>query len=911
MKDFEFSYTTGGVSLKYKDVTIIRKSSLYVVSPGWTRLLFGHHQAEHKITCEDIPDGKVVRISMGNEFFSATYHVTMKDSNEVTIDLAYQLVQDVPAEIEYCVGYIPAQLIAGFPYEAETEEGQRSGFVPYTAKSADHFESMLVPPFKRLEFETRPADIEISVSGDCSGLIIFDARRDPQVWAREAPIFWCGMGHPPEKIVYGKEYHVVTNFKFVPRQVQECFELNPTSVEIKTVKNAKLPKEDLIKIIPEPKYVEYSERDFIIEDNVAIVLPDNPTSDDRLNAEILNEELNDIYGVTLPVTTPSKMKPGTKIIGIGEPARNSTVAYLCKETGLEVPNYDEGYALKSCSQFVVIAGKDTRGTFYGVQTLLQLLKPTVDGAAVHGAIVRDWPTMKIRGAHIFMGGQGKPFIKKLIRRIFARHKMNYLIFQTDYVKWESHPEIWVSYGASKADVKEVVEYAKMHHMEVVPLVQSLGHSEWMFANNSNLNLAEDPEHPYGYCPSKPESYKFLFDIYNEAIEVFKPKVFHIGHDEITMRGRFPRDELCSKKTISQLFLEDVEKLRAYLAERGIRTMLWGDMMLHSSETPCAGMAESLEAAKERREALPKDIIIADWHYCTSEDFPSVRLFKEKGHEVLACTWYNPYNIYDFSRSAKKDGAEGLIQTLWSGFNVDERCLDQQFHQYHAFILAAEYAWNTGETSVSDLPYFSGEEFLKLWRREKADHSASDGFVVNLSPFANIMLSSDNESAWIGYGPDHDLRELKTGNIRLCGIGFEIPQNKALMFSGAMNPKGSWPCEIRIPLSRTADSVAFLIATGWVAEKGTPVGKIVFRYSNTESMVLDLVYGKNIAAWNDHGSIPYATVAWRGKTRAGEIIALRILQWNNPYPKRPIQAIEILSNNTEACPIVFAITGIGG
>ncbi|MDI6829432.1 MAG: hypothetical protein QME62_13210, partial [Armatimonadota bacterium] len=66
MKDFEFAYTTGGVTLKYKGVTVIRKSSLYVVSPGWTKLIFGHHLAEHNITSEDIPGGRTVKVSMGN-----------------------------------------------------------------------------------------------------------------------------------------------------------------------------------------------------------------------------------------------------------------------------------------------------------------------------------------------------------------------------------------------------------------------------------------------------------------------------------------------------------------------------------------------------------------------------------------------------------------------------------------------------------------------------------------------------------------------------------------------------------------------------------------------------------------------------------------------------------------------------
>jgi len=906
---FDFAYGKGGMTLKYKGVTFIRRSSLYCVSPGWTSLLFGHHLEEQHISSEDIPGGKIVKVAMQNETFAAEYRVTMLESDEVIIDLGYRLLRDVPAEIEYCVGYIPASLIVGLPYEADTVEGRKSGVTPYFAKSADHFEAMLVPPFKRLSFKSRLADIEMTVSGDQPNLIIFDARRDPQAWAREAPVFWCGMGVPPEQVKFGKEYHVVTTIKFTDRAgIPAKPEIAPETVNIKMVRDAKLPTEHLPNIIPEPKSVQFDEQDFVIKGNAAIVLPDGPTADDWLNADILNEELRDIYGIEIPVTTASKMKPGTKVIAIGEAGRNSVLDYLCSKVGIQAPPHDEGYALKACPEFVAILGKDTRGTFYGVQTLLQLLKPTVDGASVRGALVNDWPTMRIRGAHVFIGNEAKPFLEKMIRRIFARHKMNYLIIEADYTKWETHPEIWLPWSTSKQDLKEIIDYARLHHMEVVPLVQSLGHSEWMFANGSNLDIAEDPEHPYGYCPSKPESYKFIFEIYSEALELFRPRVFHIGHDEVTMRGRFPHDEVCSKHTVSELFLKDVKTLYDWFKARGVRTMMWGDMMLYKTETPDAGWAESLEAAQERRRELPSDIIIADWHYCAAPDFPSVRLFKEKGHEVLACTWYNPKNIADFARSAKKDGADGLIQTLWSGYNISEKCLKDQFQQYHAYIVAAEYAWNDSRLAVEELPYTPADEFMALWKRERAEHSSRNGFVVDLSPFANVAMSAEDTNAWVGYGPEHDLRSFKTGTVRLRGVEFEVPVNKALMLWGAMNPDGNWPSGIRIPLDRTAEGLAFLMATGWSTEKGENVGRIEIRWSDTESMVLDLVYGENVAAWNDPIPTPSAPTAWVGKTQAGERVTLRMINWQNPYPERPIRSVEITSSGTEACPVVFGITG---
>jgi hypothetical protein len=248
-------------------------------------------------------------------------------------------------------------------------------------------------------------------------------------------------------------------------------------------------------------------------------------------------------------------------------------------------------------------------------------------------------------------------------------------------------------------------------------------------------------------------------------------------------------------------------------------------------------------------------------------------------------------------------------TLWAGYNINEGVLGPSFQQFHAYILAAEYAWNTGETSLADLGYEPAEEFNKLWKREKADHSSKDGFTIDLSPFANVTLAKA-ENSWLGCGPQHDLRGFKTGTVRLRGINFFVPKNGAILFAGPMNPAGEWPSRLRLPIGRKAENLVFLLATGRHAEKGETVGRITIRYSNTEAMALDLVYWENIAAWDDLSAAPSAQVAWLGNTPAGDRAALRILDWRNPSPDRDIQSIEITSSGTEASAILFAITGLG-
>ena len=637
-----------------------------------------------------------------------------------------------------------------------------------------------------------------------------------------------------------------------------------------------------------------------------IVLPDKPTEDDRFAAESLNEELREVHGIELRVVSAKEVETGRNIILIGEPGRHSLLGKMCAETGTTPPTNAEGYAVKVSPRFALVAGTDVRGTFYGVQTLIQLLKPATAGACVQGAVLSDWPTMKIRGAHVFIGNEARPFLEKMIRRIFARHKMNYLCIQADYTKWDTSPAIWLPWSTSKDDLRAIVACAEKHHMEVVPLVQLLGHAEWAFKNGANLDIAEDPAHPYAFCPSNPKTLEFMYGVIDEALDIFHPKQFHIGHDEVRMEGGWPKDEVCKQKSVTRLFIDHIRTLHDYLAKKGVGTMIWGDMLLYKTETPDAATADTPEAAKERRAELPKDVAIADWHYCAADDFPSVRLFKEQGREVVASTWYNPRNIEDFSRSAKKDGADGLMETLWAGYNIGEFTLGRSFEQFHAYILAAEYGWDTGDTKLDDLGYLPADVFRKLWDRGKADHSKRDGFVVDLSPYANVALRDQ----WLGYGQEHDLRAFPTGRTRLVGVEYDL-SGRALLLAGQLNPAGEWPLGIVIPVGRKADSLQFLMTSGWHAEDETRVGKIVVRYSNTESVGLDVVYGVNIAAWNDYSPLAGASTAWQGNTPSGEKAVVRAITWRNPFPERAIASVEIESAGTEASPVVFAVTVLGG
>ena len=92
-----------------------------------------------------------------------------------------------------------------------------------------------------------------------------------------------------------------------------------------------------------------------------------------------------------------------------------------------------------------------------------------------------------------------------------------------------------------------------------------------------LSETPDTKWPGVYCPSNPDSYRLLFDVYDEYIDLLKPKWVHAGHDELFQPvGLCPR---CKDKDIGERFGEDVRIIHDYLASKGVSMIIWGDRLL--------------------------------------------------------------------------------------------------------------------------------------------------------------------------------------------------------------------------------------------------------------------------------------------------------------------------------------------
>jgi hexosaminidase len=390
-------------------------------------------------------------------------------------------------------------------------------------------------------------------------------------------------------------------------------------------------------------------------------------------------------------------------------------------TGQNQPRWatdPEGYRLTVETNGLVIVAGTAQGAFYGLQSLAQLWQQSGNERSFPVLEIEDWPAMRFRGVHWFPSASGVPMHQTLIPNLFGAFKFNRSVIQCEAARWDKHPEITDRNAISKADLRKLVETCRKCYLEPIPLINVPGHAEWIFRNGSNLDFAEDPQTPYAYCINSPKSFEFIQEVLTECLPLFESKFCHIGHDEVTMRGRFPNPECprCKDATVTALVVNHANHLSEWLGRRGIESMIWGDMLLGPGEAKDATHAKSLADARQRRAEIDKKTIIVDWHYAASADARSLEILHEAGFHVVAASWYTPENIFHLSQAALSSGAEGLLQTTWMGYFPDERTLKSQLQQFTAFVLAAEYAWSGRKESPSQLGYDPKEVFRRAYPR---------------------------------------------------------------------------------------------------------------------------------------------------------------------------------------------------
>lgn len=130
-----------------------------------------------------------------------------------------------------------------------------------------------------------------------------------------------------------------------------------------------------------------------------------------------------------------------------------------------IPRQPEGYYLQVTPERIVLAGNDERGTFYAVQTLIQLLQ----GGQLPQLEISDYPIIRFRG--VVEGFYGTPWSHKARLsqlQFYGRNKLNTYIYGPKDDPYHSCPNWRKPYPVQEAQqIGELVKVARQNEVDFV------------------------------------------------------------------------------------------------------------------------------------------------------------------------------------------------------------------------------------------------------------------------------------------------------------------------------------------------------------------------------------------------------------------------------------------------------------
>ncbi|HWV50209.1 MAG TPA: beta-N-acetylhexosaminidase [Microbacterium sp.] len=459
----------------------------------------------------------------------------------------------------------------------------------------------------------------------------------------------------------------------------------------------------VLTLVPQPSSVAVGPGAFVLTPATRIVIVDGADA----AASALSNLLAERTGLRPQVLT-------------GEPVAGDIVL---RATGAD----DEAYRLEA-TEHVEIAGSHA-GLFYGIQTLRQLLREDAGAWSVPQVSISDAPRFAYRGVMLdvartfFDVATVKAFIDRASSLKFNRLHLHLSDDQGWRLQIDSRPLLTEkASGASvlgrpggfysKADFREIVEYAAEHRMVIVPEIDLPGHThaiglaypelveepvmnDMLVAQSEALGqplpVAGEPYQGWGVGHSSVRihdeaTWEFLRDVLGEVAALTPGPYLHVGGDECLGTPRADFDAFVERVTALTLELGKTpvawhEAGSAVVAE-GTIGQFWG------SDAPSVEhVAHTLRFAERGG-----SVILS----------PSTRAYldmKSSPEDPLGLSWAAIIDLraaYDWEPSSIVPGLDesailGIEGPLWSETIASIADIDHLFFPRAAAL--AEVAWS--------------------------------------------------------------------------------------------------------------------------------------------------------------------------------------------------------------------------
>ncbi|MCF3651189.1 family 20 glycosylhydrolase [Synoicihabitans lomoniglobus] len=255
----------------------------------------------------------------------------------------------------------------------------------------------------------------------------------------------------------------------------------------------------------------------------------------------------------------------------------------------------------------------------------------------------------------------------------------------DAVDYPSLPGIARRDAYSWAQLQQLVTAASAVGIKVVPIVNLLGHTQYLikhpdYRDLNELRASDGSPLPTGQiCPSHPRSLEVARRLIADVAPLCTAGKVHVGLDESFHLGRHPDSARTIAATgLARYFADYVTALHGIAAEHGLRTGIWADMLVLLPDAIAH---------------LPRGLIAYDWYYHAFARHPRFELhnFREynlvpalraQGIDYWGCPMNGAFrfepmpvfgeriaNAQAWWQRCRKTHAEGFLVTGWEAYRL--------------------------------------------------------------------------------------------------------------------------------------------------------------------------------------------------------------------------------------------------
>ncbi len=341
-------------------------------------------------------------------------------------------------------------------------------------------------------------------------------------------------------------------------------------------------------VLPQPQTVILKGGDFRFGNGWQLQLRGGVQAND-VAVVSLREDLKIRHGL-VPVRGPLKRRAG--VIQLALAPKSVAVGKATDRDKGELAR--QAYRIVLKPGRIQITANAPAGLFYGVETLVQLVRAEKKKFWLPSGEIMDWPDLELRAIfwddshHLDRMGE----LKRALRQA-AFFKINgFLLKLEGHFQYRSARAIVEPYALTARELRELTNYGLRYHVQLIPYVDAPGHVSFILKHPEYAALRAFPASNYEFCVSNPATYRLLFGMYDELMRANKGvKYFHLSTDEPYYVGLADNSQ-CREAgrarelgSPGKLLAGFITRAANYLHARGRTVLFWGEYPLKPQDIP--------------------------------------------------------------------------------------------------------------------------------------------------------------------------------------------------------------------------------------------------------------------------------------------------------------------------------------